>query len=320
MIINQIYGSRDNTKNVEMLKGIIDGSATSVAIPEGTTKIRKKFFQQCSELTSVTIPDSVTSIGEFAFSECTGLTSVTIPAGVTAIAQDTFYNCTALTSVTFAENSQLSTIGLRGFRGTGLTSITLPASLTSIDSYAFAECASLTEMTILATTPPTLLASTALPSVITSIYVPAESVDAYKTSWASLSGVASKIKAIGSTEAQTYTLAITQNMATPPTEFLYYSIDNGGSWTLVKSYPTVVNCSQIKFALNPARLDTYYGARLDYDFTSAKLISNGDDYIYNSDIGTSKIDYDGSSIKVIESDNLTIYAEDTAVTLTCEKT
>ena len=56
-------------------------------------------FYYCSSLTSVTIPDSVTTIGEATFSCCSSLTSVTIPDSVTTIGKDAFYNCSSLTSV-----------------------------------------------------------------------------------------------------------------------------------------------------------------------------------------------------------------------------
>lgn len=82
------------------------------------------------------------------------------------------------------------------FACTKLTSVTIPNSVTSIENYAFYGCSSLTSITVEATTPPTIDDS----GVFTStndcpIYVPAESVDTYKsaTNWSSY---ASRIQAI----------------------------------------------------------------------------------------------------------------------------
>ena len=138
---------------------------------EGTS-IAESAFQNCKGLTSVTIPNFVTSIGYNVFNDCTGLTSVTIGNSVTEIGSSAFIFCR------------------------GLTSITIPNSVTSISDYAFDGCSGLTSVTIQATTPPTLGGSSAFSDTNNCpIYVPAESVDAYKqaTNW---SAYADRIQAI----------------------------------------------------------------------------------------------------------------------------
>ena len=85
-------------------------------------------------------------------------------------------------------------IGRSAFQnGTSLTSATLPSTLTRIDETVFDGCSSLTSVTVNATTPPTLYAAAFGGSY--PIYVPAESVDAYKAAnnW---STYASRIEAI----------------------------------------------------------------------------------------------------------------------------
>ena len=81
-------------------------------------------------------------------------------------------------------------------RCTHLESVKIPSSVTSIDNYAFYYCSSLESLTIYATTPPTL-GSLVFEGTSDNlkIYVPAESVETYKTAsrW---SNRASQIEAI----------------------------------------------------------------------------------------------------------------------------
>lgn len=128
-------------------------------------------FYTCNELMTITIPNSVTEIYDDAFYNCSGLTSITIPNSVTAIGEYAFYECT------------------------GLTSVVIPNSVTSIGYSAFYGCSNLTNITIQATTPPTLNYTNSFDNTNCPIYVPVESVAAYKaaTNWSDLS---SRIQAI----------------------------------------------------------------------------------------------------------------------------
>ena len=137
-------------------------SLTSINIPDKITSIESSVFSDCSNLTSVTIPDNVTSIGGYAFQRCSNLTSINIPDGVTSIGQGIFSYCSSLKS------------------------ITIPDRVTAIGDFVFFNCSSLESIYCKPTTPPTLGANV-FRQVSTSakIYVPAESVDAYKsaTGW-----------------------------------------------------------------------------------------------------------------------------------------
>ena len=172
--IGQISGGGGGQAEQDLID-LIERDITSITIPSGTTTIGDYAFNGCSSLTSVTIPNGVTSIGTGAFIRCTGLTSITIPNGVTSIDNSTFQNCT------------------------GLTSITIPNSVTSIGNSAFFTCSSLTSVTVEATTPPSLTNVNAFNNTNANlvIFVPAESVETYKTTgnWVSL---ASRIQAIPS--------------------------------------------------------------------------------------------------------------------------
>lgn len=159
---------------------------TEVYIGNCVTSIGNSAFRECSGLTSVTIPDSVTSIGSAVFFSCSRLTSVTIGSGVTTIGYDVFNNCASLTSVTIPNS--VTTINANAFNNcTSLTSVTIGSGVTTIGSTAFQYCSGLTSITINATTPPTLRTNVFNNTNNCPIYVPAESVSAYKaaTNWSS---------------------------------------------------------------------------------------------------------------------------------------
>jgi hypothetical protein len=125
------------------------------------------------------VPNSVTSIGDYAFGGCPYLTSVTIPNSVTSIGKQAFGGCPKLSSVTIPNS--VTSIGDFAFEGcTSLTSITIPNSVTSIGDVAFSRCISLKTITCEAITPPELGSYNDLSNVQV-VYVPAESVNAYKT-------------------------------------------------------------------------------------------------------------------------------------------
>lgn len=170
-----------------ILISLIDRTATSFEIPEGTTSIGDSVFRSCRSLTSVTIPDSVTSIGSSVFDTCTGLTSITIPNSVTIINNYAFAYCTGLTRITIPDS--VTSIGGGAFSGcTGLTSITIPDSVTSIESMTFYNCTNLTEIDFSTrTTVPTLTSTNAFNKTSANlvIKVPSTLVDEWKaaTNW-----------------------------------------------------------------------------------------------------------------------------------------
>ena len=92
----------------------------------------------------------------------------------------------------------MTIIGADTFRGcSSLTSITLPESITSIGDSAFRYCPNITSLIIKATTPPTFSCSYDFGSYKETIYVPAESVDKYKSSdWCWWRDFRNKIQAI----------------------------------------------------------------------------------------------------------------------------
>ncbi len=107
---------------------------------------------------SYTVPQDVTSIGESAFQFAYGMDELILNEGLLKIGEYAFYDCDALTS------------------------ITIPSSVKSISSWAFSGCQSLTKITVNIQTPFSLYRTE--PFYDTNncpIYVPNESVEAYKT-------------------------------------------------------------------------------------------------------------------------------------------
>lgn len=158
-------------------------STVSAVIYDCVSVISAGTFENFTNMTSVTIPNTVTKIVYYAFRNCYALTSLRIPSSVNNIGVDAFRNCISITSLTIDTGVQY--IGASMFSNcSGLTSVTLPSSITSINGYAFSGCTSLNSITCLATTPPTLSGYYTFDNTNDCpIYVPAASVDAYKTAW-----------------------------------------------------------------------------------------------------------------------------------------
>ena len=166
---------------------------TSITIPDSVTIIGTYAFYNCSNIANVTIGSGVTTIGDSVFNSCSGLTSITIPDSVTSIGKDSFYYCTSLSSVTIPNS--VTNIGNGAFNScSGLTSVTIPDSVTNIGNSAFYDCISISSVTINAVTPPKL-GSDAFYGSTCPIYVPAASVDVYKSA-SGWSDYASRIQPI----------------------------------------------------------------------------------------------------------------------------
>ena len=164
-------------KNVTIIanEAFRNRSLKSIVLPNNLTKIGNYAFES-NQLTSVTIPNKVTSIGQSAF-ESNQLTSVTIPNSVTSIG-DIAFSENKLISVTIP--NRVTSIGQSAFSSNKLTRVTIPNSVTSIGEYAFANN-NLTNVTIHAVNPPTADRGIFGYNSSFKIYVPVQSVNAYKT-------------------------------------------------------------------------------------------------------------------------------------------
>jgi hypothetical protein len=145
-------------------------------------------------ISGISIGDCITSIGNNAFSGCTNLVNVDIPSGVTTIGDSAFRSCNNLTHVTF--ESVITSLGNWVFRNCPLLeNVVIPNTITSIGQYAFYNCVNIGSVTIKATTPPTIGSRAFDETNRCTIYVPAASVDLYKSTsgWSTYS---SRIRAI----------------------------------------------------------------------------------------------------------------------------
>ena len=153
---------------------------SSINLSNNLMSISSFCFNMCSNLSSINIPNSVTLIGSNSFQACTSLTSINIPSGVASIGEYCFNGCTSLTSINIP--SGVTRINQQCFANTKIPSIDIPSGVTRIDANAFKNCNSLMSITCRNTTPPTIQSNTFLNVPATcAIYVPAESVEAYKT-------------------------------------------------------------------------------------------------------------------------------------------
>ena len=179
---NKVYDSRNdcnaiiNTENNELLLG-----CKNTVVPNSVTSIGNNAFVGCSGLISISIPNSVTSIGNNAFSHCSGLISISIPNSVTSIGNNALLGCSSLISITIPNSVTSISSGTFLFCSS-LTSVTIPNSVTSIGQEAFELCSSLNSVTIGAGVKTFYRMTFAYCEKLTDVYCLAEEVPAMKDS------------------------------------------------------------------------------------------------------------------------------------------
>lgn len=185
----------DGVKNLQIYAFKDCSSITSVHLPSGMTTIGNQVFYGCSNLESINLPNTITSIGSQAFRNCPKLTTIDLPDSITSIADNCFYNA-GLTSVVIP--SGVTSIGTYGFFSCKkLLSLDLPDTLTDLAKGAFQSCTQLSSIICRAVVPPSAQSNLFFQVPATAnVYVPAESVEAYKTASYAWSSRADYIQAI----------------------------------------------------------------------------------------------------------------------------
>ncbi len=159
-----------------------NGTATTVSIPNGVTRIDSEAFSNQNQLTKVTFPASLEEIGNGAFRSCTSITDVSLPGNVTTLESGAFAKCDNLKSFKFSNtlvdmgagvfsgDSKLTTLDLNKnpyfvFKDGALydkdmkvlycvlsgrvgNSFTIPESVNRIERYAFWGCNNLTNVNL----------------------------------------------------------------------------------------------------------------------------------------------------------------------------
>lgn len=161
-------------------------SYTSIEIGNCVTTIGERTFINQLWLENITIPSGVTTIDTYAFSAAGNKASsfsITLNEGLVTIGTSAFGGCVNYSDLTIPNS--VTTIGANAFSQNNISTLTIGSGVTSICTGAFAKSNDSTQfesVTVLATTPPTIEYVTFNPSLeINAIYVPAASVNAYKT-------------------------------------------------------------------------------------------------------------------------------------------
>ena len=163
--------------------GLGIANSLHIIVAEGVTSIGTKAYYLTS-LESIEMPNTITSIGLSAFFQ-TKLIELNLPDSIYAIPNELAQNCSQLQRIKLP--SQMQQIGAYAFKNcTSLAKIDIPSTTFKIDNQAFYGCSSLRTIVVRTEAFPTL-SNSAFTGIAADalIYVPDESVDAYKsaTNW-----------------------------------------------------------------------------------------------------------------------------------------
>lgn len=166
-------------KNIKIINEYVFNfhkNITKVILPNQLEEIKNNAFSNTS-ITSITIPKNVKKIGDYAFGN-TKLTEVKFSSTHLKEIEKTAFRNNLLTSIEIPEG--VEKIGNGAFENNRLNTVILPSTIKEIGNYALYG-GTIKTITINATTPPNIDVYTFNIYSYPTIYVPKESVQAYKT-------------------------------------------------------------------------------------------------------------------------------------------
>ena len=172
----------------DLAKGTCGDNATWVLYKSGQLVIsgtgalwaKSQITWDSTKVVDVLVGEGITSLSTELFRGYTNIRDVHLPSTLTALGTGAFRG-SSLRSINIPES--VRTIPSYCFSGCQLPKIVLPSTITAINAYGL-NASALRSVTILATTPPDGggQSSTTAFSTASTIYVPAASLNAYKTS------------------------------------------------------------------------------------------------------------------------------------------
>ena len=166
----------DGVKRIECAFSGCTG-LTSIEIPNSVTDLATAAFMSCFGLSTIVFGENVQTIGPVAFSSCNSLKEVTLPGSVKEMMM-AFSSCFSLETVTVQEGVETLDYGVF-MNCPKINKVILPSTVKEIYG-SFITSNSMVSITISAVTPPVIESNSFYSSVGLTIYVPAESVEAYK--------------------------------------------------------------------------------------------------------------------------------------------
>lgn len=156
--------------------------------------ITNSAFSSCY-FNNVILPKNCTIRGSKSF-EWSSASTLSFGSGTQILDGDDISNAFGFCNISNIDLNGVTQIGKYAFyNAKGFTSITVPSSVSSIEYAAFQNCSGLTSITVDRATPPTISLKVFDGTNNCPIYVPSESVDAYKAA-SGWSSYASRIQAI----------------------------------------------------------------------------------------------------------------------------
>ena len=170
----------------EIEDALVMGTLSGTYYNNRVSRVGNYAFYNCGFLTSINLPNC-SYVRNDAFALCGNLTSISLP-NCTSIESSAFYYCGGLPSIDLPLCTQLS--GGVFYECQSLIYINIP-NCKSIKDYAFYDCSNLSQVYLNSVTSVTTIQRTTFSNCpnLTSIYVPASLVNAFKTAryWSSIS-------------------------------------------------------------------------------------------------------------------------------------